>query len=94
MMTIYAVLPRDVRTLLWLGPAASPEAACEEARCRDRNPPGPKNILVVLATPPDGEWTYTVHDVSVRLRQAPAMPLTVREVRECPRVGYYFVDYL
>lgn len=93
-MTIYAVLSHDVRTLLWLGPAAGPEVACEEARCRDRNPPGPNHILVVLATPPDGEWTYTVHDVSARLRQAVATPLTARAARECPLAGYYFVDYL
>ena len=92
-MTIYGVLTRDQRTLLWLGPAAGPEAACEEARLQDRNPPGPKNILVVLATPPEGQWTYAVHDLTDRL--APdAAPLTASTVRACPRVGHYFVDYL
>jgi hypothetical protein len=93
-MAIYGVLTRDRRTLVWLGSAAGPEAACEEARFRDRNPPGLNHILVVLATTPDGEWTYAVHDASERLRQAPATPPTVREVQECPLAGYYFVDYL
>jgi hypothetical protein len=58
---IYAVLPRDL-SLPWIGYADSPESACEKARMQAPNPPGPTNILVVIAS--DDQWTHIVYNVN------------------------------
>lgn len=84
-MTIYAVISKEQPP--WIGYADSPEGACERARMLAVNPPGPNNILVVIAS--DDHFTYVVYDVSA-LPPNPAINL----IQQCPLVGRYFVDYL
>ncbi|MCB1921263.1 MAG: hypothetical protein KDJ28_14975 [Candidatus Competibacteraceae bacterium] len=88
-MTLYAVLARDP-SLLWIGAADSPEGACENARMQGKNPPGPRNILVVIAS--EEHWVYTVYEVSALLKETPEPSMT--QIQRCPIAGQYFVDYL
>jgi hypothetical protein len=86
---IYAVLARD-QSLPWIGYADSPEGACENARMQAPNPPGPTNILVVIAS--DDQWVYTVYELSDALRHTPEP--SIRQIQQCPMKGKFFVDYL
>lgn len=72
-MTLYAVLARDLSPP-WIGAADSPERACEQARMQGGNPPGPTNILVVIAS--EDQWVYTVYEVSVLIKETPEPSMT------------------
>jgi hypothetical protein len=88
-MAIYAVLSRDPLPP-WIGYADSPESACEQARMQGKNPPGPNNILVVIAS--DDQWVYTVYEMDKLIKKVPEP--TVYQIEKCPIAGRYFVDYL
>ena len=86
---IYAVLARDASPP-WIGYADSPEGACELARMQAKNPPGPTNILVVIAS--EDQWIYTVYEVDKLIKKV-SEP-TIQQIEKCFIAGRYFVDYL
>lgn len=87
-MPIYGVVAKNQPP--WVGFADSPESACEQARMQGSNPPGLKNILVVIAS--DENFIYEVFDISDLLKSN--VKPDNKTIRQCPLVGKFFVDYL
>jgi hypothetical protein len=73
-----------------MGYADSPEGACEKARMQAKNPPGPSNMLIVIAS--DDQWTHIVYNVSKIIQSTPEPD--IRQIQQCPIAERYFVDYL